>query len=311
MAYPTADALAFIDPSELARYAPLVALENLPGAADIYGFRLPDGDQPALVVGNERRGVARDVQTQAVAAVRIPMPSRSVDCLNVAAAAAVALYYIARGGGGRSRSNTRPEGRRPELLLLAPGNHVEAGSAIRSAAAFGWERLFLDDRRQAWFGVDRVRRAEGRAAARRARNRVRVTPFPGNDGLVFDEVCVVTMTGDAPPLSRANLARGKRQLLIIPDESVIDIGSEDWSRLGRRVTVARIDLPAGGMLRAPHFRVPVSIALAESARQIGAPGRLRPGVPPPRRPTYERAIDLRIADLPGVDFVGPDELAAY
>jgi len=39
-----------------------------------------------------------------------------------------------------------PRIRRPELLLLGAGDHFELGSTIRSAAAFGWERAFIEDR---------------------------------------------------------------------------------------------------------------------------------------------------------------------
>ena len=70
-------------------YAPIVALDNLPGAKSVYGFRLPGAAGcacPAVIVGNERRGVSRAVQALADCAIEIPMASRSLNCLNVAAA---------------------------------------------------------------------------------------------------------------------------------------------------------------------------------------------------------------------------------
>ena len=58
-------------------YSPVVALDNLEGAADIYGYRLPRGERPALVAGNERFGIAQDITSAADAAVATsPHPAR-------------------------------------------------------------------------------------------------------------------------------------------------------------------------------------------------------------------------------------------
>src|SRR6266849_4488477 len=52
-----AEELRLISPADLAaRYAPIVALDNLDGAAPVHGFRLREGPQPAVVAGNERTG---------------------------------------------------------------------------------------------------------------------------------------------------------------------------------------------------------------------------------------------------------------
>src|SRR5207249_715704 len=82
-------ALASISVADLSRdYAPIVACDNIDGATDIYGARLTGGPRPAVVVGNERHGLARDMQAIAGQAVQIPMASRTLNCLNVAAASA-------------------------------------------------------------------------------------------------------------------------------------------------------------------------------------------------------------------------------
>lgn len=89
------------------------------------------------------------------ASVEIPMVSRRINCLNVAAAAGVGLYYLTRGRGVRTRTGGNPEKRRPELLLVGGEDHVELGSAIRSVCAFGWRSCLIDDRHGVWFGSDR------------------------------------------------------------------------------------------------------------------------------------------------------------
>jgi len=289
-AMPDAAPLDTIGAGDLAReYAPLALCDNLEGAADIYGFNLGEGTRPAVIVGNERRGIARDLQDLPHRRVRIPMVSRRITCLNVAAAAAVALYYLSRGGGATQQQSAHPHKRRPDLLMVGATDHVELGSAIRSAAAFGWERVLVEDRAGAWFGVDRATRSEGRAAARRGRNAIRVIPATEEARHAYDEVCVVTTRQKGVPLHRANLAKGARQLLAIPDEDAVDLWAETWARSGKKVTVARIDAPAEQFPY--HYRLVATIALAEAARQIGrpAPGTDRSGR---RGPSYDSALDL-------------------
>src|SRR3954453_9784141 len=89
-----------------------------------------------LHLGNERRGLSRATLSKADETVLIPILSRTVTTLNVAAAAAVAGWYIARGSGPERRT-ARPDRRRPALLLIG-SDHVEVGSSLRSAAAFGY-----------------------------------------------------------------------------------------------------------------------------------------------------------------------------
>ncbi len=295
------DGLRLVSRDDLARdYAPIVALDTLDGAEEIYGFRLTDGPAPApaLIVGNERRGIARDLLAVADRVARIPLPSRHLGSLNVAAAGAVALYYLMRGGGAKLQPRDQPARRRPELLLIGGADHVELGSAIRSAGAFGWERILVEDRAEAWFGADRVTRSERRAAARRGRNPIRLIPAAPDERYAFEEVCVVTTGHGDTPLHRANLARGPRQLIVLPDESQIDLAAERWARLGAAVRFVHLDLPSQVPIPPEryHFRLGATIALAEAARQVGQ--RARPPVereePRSRRhvPFYDRALAL-------------------
>src|SRR5208337_4113013 len=120
------------------------------------------------------------------------------------------------GSRGKMQIRSNPSRRRPELLLIGGGDHIELGSAIRSAGAFGWSKLFLEDREGVWFGCDRVKRSEGRAAARRARNSIRLVPVQKTNRFVFKEVVIIS-SKDGIPLNKAKLTGGPQQLLVIPD----------------------------------------------------------------------------------------------
>ena len=146
-----------------ASHSRIVAFDNLPGAVEVYGFY--PGRNPAVLLGNERRGLSYEFREMATDAVEIPMLSRRINCLNVAAASAVALHYLCRARVGPMAERRHPASRRPELLLVGPGEHIELGSAIRSATAFGWGRAFIEDRDQVWFGCDRTTRSKGRQGA--------------------------------------------------------------------------------------------------------------------------------------------------
>ncbi|WP_327011066.1 hypothetical protein OHA72_29635 [Dactylosporangium sp. NBC_01737] len=154
---------------------PLIAVDNAPGAESVYRAG-PVRAGASVVVGNERRGIRPDVLRAAAKTVQIPMPGRGVNTLNVATAAAVALYYLLDAHGRRQARAPRPESHRPAVLLAAPRDHVEAGSSLRSAAAFGWQSVAVDDREKVWFGTPRPIRTEARAAARSHRNPLRVVP---------------------------------------------------------------------------------------------------------------------------------------
>jgi len=161
-------------------YNPRIVFETLSHAESVYGFCLPHGTRPAVIVGNERRGVAHDMQQIASHVMHVPLVSRTLTSLNVAAAAAVALWYLTR-GSGLMHVSANPHKRRPELLIVGGMDHFELGSTIRSAGAFGWQRILIEDRTGVWFGADRVTQSEGRAAARRGRNPIRLVPSASSE----------------------------------------------------------------------------------------------------------------------------------
>jgi hypothetical protein len=302
---PRGEAFGSITGAEIqALHSRIVAFDNLPGARDIYGFHA--GREFAVLMGNERRGLSHEFAALATDRVQVPMLSRRINCLNVAAASAVALYYLCLPPVGAMAVRKDPRSRRPELLLLGAGDHFELGSTIRSAAGLGWERAFIEDRHQVWFGCDRAVRAEGRAAARRGRNEVLLIPCPTGATYSYPRVTVVTCTRAVVPLHRANLAIGPGQLVIIPDESRGETTAEDWSRFGRQVEFVHLQLPTTDFTY--HYRLVATIALAEISRQVGRrPAVKVPTVP--RQPIY----DLRLAHLAKAtgELVSLEELMNY
>lgn len=284
----------------------LIALENAPGAKPIFGFKVPVPGRAALIVGNERHGIARDMASVATSTVCIPMFARQLNTLNVGAAAAVGMYYLVNGTGKPAGETAHPERRRPEILLMSPRDHAEIGSSLRSVGAFGWQRVLVDDSERVWFDLPRSQANEARAAPRRSRNPIRVIPITSAGHFGFDEVCVVTIRNAGESLGKATLSRGPGQLVVLPDESVVDVTKVDWGRLGRKVRFVGLDYAGEAEYQ---FRFPVTIALAETARQIGM--RARGISPAPRRltPFYDSALDLQ-ASLIG-ELVFREDLDAY
>jgi tRNA G18 (ribose-2'-O)-methylase SpoU len=264
----------------------ILAFDNLPGARELYGFHA--GLDFAVLVGNERRGLSHEFASLATDQVHVPMVSRRINCLNVAAASAVALYYLNSPPVGPMAVRKDPRSRRPELLLLGAADHLELGSSIRSAAAFGWERAFIEDSHRAWFGSDRATRSQGRAAARRGKNEILLVPCPPQAAFQYPRATVITCQRIGVPLHRAKFAGGPGQLVVLPDESHGSSSAEDWSRFGRQVDFAHLQLPTTEFTY--HYRLVATIALAEISRQVGR----RPAVkalPGPRPPIYDSALE--------------------
>ena len=190
--------------------------------------------------------------------------------------------------------------------VLGPGNHVEVGSAIRSTAAFGGGRVFIEDRKQVWFGCDRAIRSEGRAAARRGRNEITCIPCPAGASHAFARVTIITTQRTDVPIHRVNLARGPSQLIVIPDESCVDVSTEAWARLGKEIEFAHLQIPATEFQY--HYRLTATITLAEISRQVGrrpAAKVAREGPPP----IYDYKL-ARFAEAVG-QIVRLEELANY
>jgi tRNA G18 (ribose-2'-O)-methylase SpoU len=275
----------------------LIALENTADAREIYGRR-PLRERATLAVGNERRGLSARTLERADETLVIPTQSRTVRTLNVAAAAAVAGWFVLRGSGPQAHVR-RPDVRRPALLIVG-SDHVEVGSSLRSAAAFGFRDVLLDDRGAGWFEGSAATRREARAAARRHKNPLRVHRATTADLERFDDVLVVLESGKRVPLQQNRLARGRRQLVVVgldPDEvDKLATGS---------IRVASLELAP--VVR-PPLRFAASITLAEIARQVGRRRQGPPGIPT-RLPKFAAAVKLRSPE--DVLFVDPSRLLSY
>jgi len=275
----------------------LIAVENTVNAREIYGRR-PLRERATLAVGNERRGLATGTLARANEILVIPTQSRTVRTLNVAAAAAVAGWYVLRGSGPQARAR-RPDVRRPALLIVGT-DHVEVGSTLRSAAAFGFRDVLLDDRGAGWFEGTAATRREAMAAARRHKNPLRVHRATLADLERFDEVLVALESGKTVPLQHSRLARGRRQLV------VVGLRADEVHEL----TAAAIQVASLGLRpvqRAP-LRLVASITLAEIARQVGRRLRGPPGRQA-RPPKFAAAVKLRSPE--DVLFVDPSRLLSY
>jgi len=275
----------------------LIAVENSRGARSVYG-RNPLNEAATIAVGNERRGLSRRILERADETLVIPTMSRTISTLNVAAAAAVAGWYVVRGSASQALA-ARPEHRRPALLIVGD-DHVEVGSTLRSAAAFGFHDVLLEDRDAGWFKGTAGARREARAAARRHKNPLRIHRADLRSAARFEEIVLVSAFGTTPPLRRERLSRGQRQLVVIGAtlDEISNAGTD-------RVRVATLGLAP--MEHAP-LRLVASIALAEIARQVGR-RRPTPGRPAPRPPTYEIALEL--ASAGETRLLDPSDLVAY
>lgn len=290
----------------------VIALDNHPGAKSIYGYRVSgDSRSIAVVAGNERMGVSRTMLAASHALLCIPMVSRKVNCLNVASASAVVLYYLSNRFSGAMATRSHPQKRRPELLLIAGRDHVELGSSIRSACAFGWTRVFVEDRGHVWFGADHGLKREARAAARRAKNEIRVIPTNEKYEYKFQSALVVVCgqpeyrhSGSgtsSTPLHKARLADGPSQLIVLVDQSTFDVAMlGDLTRFASNVQLAAIE--CGGLSHDHQFRLTASIAMAEVARQVG---QKTPWKPTPQEPLYESGLRT-LADDQGEVFTLED-----
>ncbi len=301
----SSSAFAAISADDISKlHSRIVAFDNLPGAADIYGYQV--GPDFSVMVGNERRGLSYECAKLATDKVQVPMFSRRINCLNVGAASAVALYYLRGPRVGPMAVRGEPNNRRPEVLLLGAGDHVELGSAIRSTAAFGWGRVFIEDRQKVWFSCERAIRSEGRAAARRGKNEILCVPCASEATHGFARVTIISAQAVGAPVHRMNLARGPSQLVVIPDEKNVNQSAEAWSRLGKEVEFAHLQIPA--MDFQYHYRLMATIALAEISRQVGRrpPIKVRPVGRPP---IYDHRL-ARLAEAVG-QIVSLKELLDY
>jgi 23S rRNA (guanosine2251-2'-O)-methyltransferase len=73
----------------------VVAVEQSPNAIPLFDFKPPKNKPLALILGNEVRGISKQILKKCEAVVEIPMRGKK-ESLNVSVAAGIALFVLSR-----------------------------------------------------------------------------------------------------------------------------------------------------------------------------------------------------------------------
>ncbi len=206
------DAIAFADAVQGADT--VLACESGVKARSIFDMPAPRG-RTVLVVGNEEQGIPKAVLRQCTITVTIPMFCRQLSSINVAASGAVALYALSKDLG---RKGVLPSARRKlsvDLLIQTPPDPAECGSLLRSAAAFGWRIVYLDDPHGSWLTDNRERVSLSRGAARREVNPIVAMHADKLSIGSYDRVFWCSRERGGTPLSRFRLTSEGSTLLAL------------------------------------------------------------------------------------------------
>jgi tRNA G18 (ribose-2'-O)-methylase SpoU len=243
-------------------YDLILAVENHENARGLYEYRPPKGRRLAVVVGNERKGLDRKVSRTADVMLEIPMRAQRGISLNVAGAASTALYQLLH--AAEPKRHKRSHGAdRPALVFWEPHDPADLGTSLRAAYALGWDAARVVDRHRAWFDADRAARSQGRGAARRHKNAIRVRPLdPAAPAETFDLALVLAPGLDGTPVWQMQLPRGSCAL-VFADAPLDPAALEPVAREWLPVSVAGGTPPADATLR-----IYSAIALAETARLV-------------------------------------------
>ncbi len=240
--------------SLLGKHAHILAIETGKRATDIFDFPAPRGGSTAILVGNELNGMSSGILKRADHVLSIPMYSGGLTSINVAAAAATALYLIEKDPARNRLGNPSFRPRETDLLIVSPGEPSELGSLLRSAAAFGWRRVYLSDEKKDWFTDDRSTVLAGRTAARRDTNPLAVLPAGELDISRYDLVLSCDGQKTGTPLSGFKHGGQFKKVLII-------YGATDAHAAGQS-QAERIYVDHVGTSVVPSFRHTGSILFA-------------------------------------------------
>lgn len=198
----------------LAEFDGAIACEAVRHSRSLYEYAAPRG-RLAVIVGNELAGLPKRLLKSADQVLSIPMFGRGMSSVNVAVAGAIILYALERDLG---RKRFRPSSLSPrdvDVLVAGPRDPSELGSLLRSTWAFGWQRVFLEDRHGVWFTTDRSTVLAGRAAARREVNPLVIVPREQVNLADYRRVIVCDGQRDGTPLSRFSLPDQGKVLLVV------------------------------------------------------------------------------------------------
>jgi tRNA G18 (ribose-2'-O)-methylase SpoU len=214
----TAEPVGWID-EVLGQYDCVFACEATEQSRSVYECPAPRGHL-GLIVGNERTGVPHDILKRVSQVVSIPMFGQGMSSVNVAVAAAIVLYVTERDLARKRLRTSTLSHRDVDVLLVGPPNPSEIGSLLRSAWAFGWQRLFLSDPHGVWFTKDRETVLASRAAARGEVNRIVVRPWEQLNLRDYEQVVVCSGSRNGTPLSRFTLPDRGTMLLVYGDDEL-------------------------------------------------------------------------------------------
>jgi tRNA G18 (ribose-2'-O)-methylase SpoU len=209
------DLIKLIEPVQelLSKYDHVLACETANKSSSIYKYPSPRGNT-ALIVGNELKGVPRDLLSKVDQVVSIPMSGRGMSSVNVAVAGAIALYAFGRDLARKQIRSCTLGQKQVDIMLESPDDPNELGSLLRSAWAFGWRKVYVADRKWVWFTDDRNTVMAGRAAARREINPIVVAPDSEMNVKKYDRLIICTSDRSGTALSRFAMPDCKRPLIV-------------------------------------------------------------------------------------------------
>ena len=194
----------------------------------VYETAAPRG-HVGVLVGNELHGIPKRVLKTADQVVSIPMAGGGMSSVNVAVAGpSCSTRWTATWDASDCGHHLCPGGT-SMCWLWGHATPVNWAPCLPSAWAFGWQRVFLDDRHGVWFTTDRPTLLASRAAARREVNRRGVPHEQLNLG-EYLRVLICDGEPRATPLSRCSLPAADRVLLVFSAGS-----GNDQSGLARRL----------------------------------------------------------------------------
>ncbi len=195
-------------------YRVILACETGRKSKDIYQVPLLPG-RTALVLGNEKRGIGLKDLEQVDETVTIPMKNFKLGSLNVGVAAAVGLYVLDKNFSGQRIKKPSTAQAQTDVLIHRPSNPHELGSLLRSAYAFGWLRIYLNDPFKVWFTKDKKYFGPARKAARIHKNPLEILTA---DKLQWEDYEVILVCGlhnqEGQALSSFRIPAAQKMLVI-------------------------------------------------------------------------------------------------
>ncbi|MHC4476517.1 MAG: TrmH family RNA methyltransferase [Planctomycetota bacterium] len=214
----------------LSRYDCVLACETGKKGRSVYEFPAPRG-RTALVVGNELNGICGEFLKKVSQVVSIPMFGSGMTSVNVAVAAAIALYVLEGDLARKGIRTSRGTSKDVDVFLEAPGDPSELGSLLRSVWAFGWRKVYLCDHHGVWFTSDRRTIMAGRAAARREANPLVITSDEQMNIERYDSIILCDGERSGTALSRLVLPRRGRLLIAYGQQCPSSLSNAEFERV--------------------------------------------------------------------------------